>query len=837
MLVATDIASVVLMRLGSTTHHTDTEQRHVPMNFASVAGRLLAVPTPDPSVAPPGYYMLFVVDDDGKPCETAEIVRLSHRRCQLVTDRSTFSIDELATGTTTFEHAFYVHVDGFLPSELGVTTATPTAAVLQSLAPAVAIEDGDAPATDINAVPAALHLEDPTLPAGVRQRVTFEYAVEISSDAAFPSPGTDLKTLNVVATTSVDVHGTTRHWRCRGKVQLTRQANPFMLDGATHWLSMDVRVFRVRAGDDPFAITTPITNPTGYIQELLTAWNSLPATGHPFASLSEDQHESALQLAAVEGGQPVYNFAVARVRYRGQSLPANNVRVFFRMFSTATTNMSFDANATYRSHADGGRVVPLLGIRSGDVASIPFFAVPRIDTTTSSMEDQPEDAPNKKTLAATDGGESETYFGVWLDINQGIGRFPLSPGMAAGPFAAGSVLSIKDLINGRHQCLVAEVNFENDPIPQGVTPANSDNLSQRNLAIEGSDNPGGADSHTLALTFEIDPTWNVRGAVKLRQAVPLHQERIDAATGDDAESDAAEAREARATELKIARLATVDVKAAADLRRALDKERLERVWGTPQVAFRPPMHAHAAEPVLNWIRPDELMIDWGGLPSGATALLYIPELRASDTLELLSRRWADRGVSLVDDHTLSIPVTGMSHIPIPALKPGALAALLTVQLPESVRKGQTFIVTVNQVSTISDRIVGSFELRIPVGGAENFLAAEKRWLAVLKDTVRSRPTDHRWTPVLRRLVDIVACRVRGFGGNPEEIPPSPKGYDPTQPVPCPDPDAHKPRDDDHAGPRDDDKTCDCPACIVLEALEDKRLRRTLKTLLCKRKKC
>lgn len=832
---AADIASVVLMRLGSTTHHTDTEQRYVPMNFASIDHKVLAVPPPDPSVAPPGYYMLFLVDDDGRPCGKAEIVRLSHRRCTLTTDRSTFSIDELGPGTTTFAHSFYVSVDGFLPSELGITTASPTAAQVQTWAPSVAVMDGTTTATGIVAVPTALHLEDPSLPTGVRQRVTFEYAVEVSSTSEFPAPGTDLRTLQVVATTSVDIHGVAKQWRCRGEVRLTRQANPFMLDGPTHWLSMDARVFRVRAGSDPYAITAPVTNPTAYIQELLTKWTNLPTAGHPFDALTQDQHDSALQLAAIEDGQPVYNFAVARVRYRGQSLAADDVRVFFRMFSTATTNMSFDANTTYRRHADGSRVVPLIGVRGPDTASIPFFAVPRIDTTASSMENQPEDSPNKQTLAATGGGESDTYFGVWLDINQGIGRFPLAPGSSVGPYPAASVLSIKDLINGKHQCLVAEIHFDNDPIPPGVTPANSDNLSQRNLAIEGSDNPGGPDAHTVALTFEIDPTWSVREAIRKREDEPLHIARM---AGNKAEEvDEAEAE--RVAQIKHARLAAIDEQAAETQQRARVAERVGRIWETPMVAFRPPMHAHAAEPVLNWIEPDELMIDWGGLPSGSSAQLYIPDLSASDTFELLARRRANRGVSVIDEDTLAIPVGGMSHIPIPALSPRPLAALLTVTLPDSVRKGQAFTVTAHQVSVSQGRIVGSFELRIPVAGAEPLLDAENRWFAVLSDTLSKRPADHRWTPVLERLLGVVRGRVRGFGGNPDEIPPSPEGHDPEQPVPCPDPEAHddhRPDDEKPGKPRRPEDICRCAACMVLEALEDERLRRSLRAVFCQRKK-
>ena len=55
-------------------------------------------------------------------------------------------------------------------------------------------------------------------------------------------------------------------------------------------------------------------------------------------------------------------------------------------------------------------------------------------------------------------------------------------------------------------CIVSELFFEPDPTGAGATPATSDNLSQRNLAILHSDNPGGPDSHTVMHTFEIKPS-------------------------------------------------------------------------------------------------------------------------------------------------------------------------------------------------------------------------------------------------------------------------------------------------------------------------------------------
>jgi hypothetical protein len=65
--------------------------------------------------------------------------------------------------------------------------------------------------------------------------------------------------------------------------------------------------------------------------------------------------------------------------------------------------------------------------------------------------------------------------------------------------------SVQNLIRGKHQCLVAEIRF-GDPIPPGATPAANENLSQRNLAIVESDNPGPEDAHTIAHTFELRTT-------------------------------------------------------------------------------------------------------------------------------------------------------------------------------------------------------------------------------------------------------------------------------------------------------------------------------------------
>ena len=64
---AAAISSVTLIKAGSVTHEIDTDQRAVPLSFAAGAGTLTAQVQANPNLAPPGYYMLFIVNGDGVP--------------------------------------------------------------------------------------------------------------------------------------------------------------------------------------------------------------------------------------------------------------------------------------------------------------------------------------------------------------------------------------------------------------------------------------------------------------------------------------------------------------------------------------------------------------------------------------------------------------------------------------------------------------------------------------------------------------------------------------------------------------------------------------------------
>ncbi|HXT19742.1 MAG TPA: galactose oxidase-like domain-containing protein [Thermoanaerobaculia bacterium] len=64
---AASIRSVVLVRPGAVTHAFDMEQRLVGLNFTTGAGALNVTAPADGNLAPPGYYMLFILNSAGVP--------------------------------------------------------------------------------------------------------------------------------------------------------------------------------------------------------------------------------------------------------------------------------------------------------------------------------------------------------------------------------------------------------------------------------------------------------------------------------------------------------------------------------------------------------------------------------------------------------------------------------------------------------------------------------------------------------------------------------------------------------------------------------------------------
>jgi hypothetical protein len=74
---AAQISQAVMMRVSSVTHSVDFEQRRAPLRFSRGTGTLSVDAPPNSNTAPPGYYMLFLIDSSGVP-SVAKMIRLDH---------------------------------------------------------------------------------------------------------------------------------------------------------------------------------------------------------------------------------------------------------------------------------------------------------------------------------------------------------------------------------------------------------------------------------------------------------------------------------------------------------------------------------------------------------------------------------------------------------------------------------------------------------------------------------------------------------------------------------------------------------------------------------------
>ena len=648
----------------------------------------------------------FVVNKGGNLLETER--RKVCTNIFLITDRSSFSNDEvnavLGVGSPArFQDSLYVVAEGFKPADLGLTpgvsTSTYTAAALQPIAPSISLKhSNNANATAMSAPAQRVLAEIDPPPANQLQRFTFVYSVEFTGSGDFLS---DLEP--ITATASKTVAGSA--FNSTGNLTLFKKANPYMLDGPTAWLSLDVRVFKVAEGQSLFGLGTMGNNAAAalsFINDTVAQFRGAPAAGHPFDNLSADPGSSQLELAEQATGKRVFNYAVARVRYKGNA-GAPGVRVFFRLFTVAATGVDFDENSTYR-RTPGITPISLLGLQANKVVTIPCYGRARVDTSAVSLTTQTDNL-NVQDLQALGANEFQGYFGCWLDFNQQTKRFPVDVGGSVdGSWPTNQLKSIQELIRGMHQCLVTEVFFKDDLIANGVSPAASDNLAQRNLVIVESANPGVADTRTVQHTFEIKATHPA-----------------------------------------------------------------------PQVVVAGALFEQERSVRLIPAGPDELMIRWGNLPRSTRFTLYMPDVDANEILKIAGQNYEARQLESVDDHTILCLPGDITYVPIPPDRSRNIAALATLELPEGVKRDQRFNLFFHQISGRPRSILGSFQMTIPVSTKAVLLEPEIRKLSVLRHIARAIPPEDQWHAVFTRYLDQIADRVRGFGGDPDRVAPSPAG--------------------------------------------------------------
>ena len=80
-----DVSSFALVRMSSTTHTVNNDQRRLSLNFRPMGGQLYEVDVPsNPGWALPGYWMLFALNDDGVP-SVAKVVRVHGTGAPVIT--------------------------------------------------------------------------------------------------------------------------------------------------------------------------------------------------------------------------------------------------------------------------------------------------------------------------------------------------------------------------------------------------------------------------------------------------------------------------------------------------------------------------------------------------------------------------------------------------------------------------------------------------------------------------------------------------------------------------------------------------------------------------------
>jgi hypothetical protein len=640
-------------------------------------------------------------------------------------------IDAARTQSTgpVIKTGFWLAVDGFTARELGITGPSST-----NLGPAITFS----PATGVSASCTSLDSTDPAFQPDVLARFRFGYDVNFGpDDSAFGFAG---------QTVLVTITATFQGLPAVGQITFMKQPDPNILQGPqTWWLSNDIRLVQVAQGDTAFSVTMG-TDPVVFLQQITAALEAGNGTagGQTFdVNTAEDNEVISVAPQTLRGGQlvNVYNFAVARVHYQARSQPANDVRVFFRLFAANSTATDFHADTTYSRDPSaypvppanfGQHTTPTSGVVAGEYVSVPCFAAPRQDATqagaANSLPALQFDTANDRNLPPTGGPIKDFYYGCFLDINGTTPALPqgglVPAGNANGPWPAGSGVTLESVrqsfIRNDHQCIVAEIAFDPDPINPGTQPWNSDKLAQRNISWSYAANPGVDVSRGAIETFEVRPTPSGK-------------------TGDPPDEIMIDWLNVPANQHAEIYLPAVSADAVlARASRLYPTHRLSRV-GAATI---------------------------GCLTGGIT---YIPLPEGSGD-----------GANFAGLMQISLP---------PSIKRGQLYQVVVRQLtnaygtvaPPPPPPPQLTVAVQPQTAAAPAplrwrKVLGTFQINIPVSTKELLLGREELRLSIFRWIAEGIPHASRWWPVFRRYLELIAIRVGELGGDPGKILPSPNGY-------------------------------------------------------------
>jgi hypothetical protein len=677
------------------------------------------------SVYPSGQYATLSGTNPNNPFPIAEV--------QFYAKKNTYGKDEtqdiINTQGGLISPAFWVVISGMSQQafqNLGVQVGPFTGAFK------------NVPGVTISANPAGVKFQNGVHPKSPQMiRIPFDITLTNPIIGQFPATGVsnelDLSTTLTIGGVTVSGSSATMDF------ELIAAGDPYFsnIDPAQDnqpYLSQDLRVFNAvpAINNTPFPgalafSQDSVTGAYNYIQALLTYLNGTaaftnPAGTDPFTLLpgqtGEGQTDSSVAPFALTGSFPLlfannYNFAIARVRLRGSSGvtgEATNVRVFFRVFASQSPDTDFDPNGTYL--AGGSPESPLPG--KGDT-SLPFFASGNLDSQT----DYQKNGANIHDLVIPSGQDDLWwYYGCFLNFYD--------------PNNKVANQQVQTFLPGTHHCVVAQIAYDQAPIPTGASPLSWDQLAQRNLQFTAVDNPGPTAAHRAPQTFDIRPSKSIGKPGGL--GLPPDELMIDWGS------------------VPLGSTASIYWPAVA----AADVIALAQTWGGAAGLSFSDSHTLTLKV--------EGGVSYLPIPKGAGqnfAGLFTLELplgiKTGQQFEVLVQRISTKIGKIQPPPT---PPPALHSAPVHKLKKAAQPAIAA--LPESIVERAIFY----------RYVVGSFIVRIPVSTGPKMRIPEEMTLAIMKWRLNHLSPGNRWAPVLERYIKYCSARLDAIGGDSSQVPPS-----------------------------------------------------------------
>ncbi|MGD0960476.1 MAG: hypothetical protein ABSB19_11785 [Methylomonas sp.] len=605
----------------------------------------------------------------------------------------------------------------------------------------------------------------PQFQAGINnttpQRIGIPFDITLDNDFLTQNPGTYTLTVTLTSNGNPVSGGTVST-----QFELLAGADPYFSNIDINqdnqpYLSQDLRVFTITPAQNATPIpggpslVDSVAGAYNYIQQLLIYLNSTPSFTNPrgvdpFTTVFPDQYGANQTDSSVSpftldtSAFPVikldnnYNFAIARVRLQGSSGvsgEAENVRVFFRLFTTLSNDTDFDSSGAYLSNPDaaGQPGSPLVGASN---TTIPMFATNNLPSNT----DYDPGGPNIQTIVIPNNQDGVYhYYGCFLNVYDQNNTINSQP--------------VQALLNGDHHCLVAQIAYDDAPIPQGASPLSWDQLAQRNLQVTFSDNPGPAASHRIPQTFDCRPSGVVVapgskhppvlpdelmidwGAIPPGSVASLYWPQVNAADVIKLASQFYSSNP-----LKLADSHTIQLNITAGLSYI-------------------PIPSGAGESFAGLFTVD--------LPPG--------KVFNGQNFDILVRRLSSK-----------------TYTPPPPIQTPTTTHTLPARFEEAAKDSKAKAASVGKANSIQAQarndstvsysgayswryMVGAFKVQIPVTTAENILPTEENTLAIMKWRLQEMLPSNRWYPVLQKYISYISDRIAGLGGNPNAIPPSLSG--------------------------------------------------------------